>query len=151
MRCLIQRASEARVSVDGQVVGQIGPGLVILVWAMPDDTETDAKALAGKVSKLRIFRDEQDRMNRSVLDIGGELLAVSQFTLYGDCKRGNRPSYIEAAPPEKGLKLYEEYVKQLRKQGLPVETGTFQAEMEVRIVNDGPVTLILESTARTKG
>lgn len=148
MKLVVQRVKSASVKVGGKIVGKIGQGLLILVGVSHDDTAADAAHLAKKTVNLRIFDDEAGVMNRSVLDTGGELLAVSQFTLYGDCKKGNRPSYINAARPEKGLKLYEEYVKQLRKHGLRVETGTFQAEMEVHLVNDGPVTLILESTGR---
>ena len=147
MRCLIQRASEARVSVDGQVVGQIGPGLVILVCAMPDDTETDAKALAGKVSKLRIFRDEQDRMNRSVLDIGGSALVISQFTLAADTSRGNRPGFSSAARPEQGEALYQVFGRFLSELGVPVETGRFGADMKVQLTNDGPVTIWIDTVA----
>jgi len=119
-----------------------------LVGVSHDDTLADAAFLAKKTVNLRVFDDTNGVMNRSVLDTGGAVLAVSQFTLYGDCKKGNRPSYIDAAPPEKGRQLYEEYVKQLRAIGPQIETGIFQAEMEVCLTNDGPVTLILESTGR---
>jgi D-tyrosyl-tRNA(Tyr) deacylase len=145
MRCLIQRASEASVSVDGQVIGQIGPGLVILVCAMQDDTEADAKALAAKVSKLRIFRDDQDRMNRSVLDTGGSALVISQFTLAADTSRGNRPGFSTAARPEQGEALYQAFGNFLSELGVPVETGRFGADMKVYLVNDGPVTIWIDT------
>ncbi|HNX52916.1 MAG TPA: D-aminoacyl-tRNA deacylase [Pontiellaceae bacterium] len=148
MKLIIQRVKSASVKVDGKTVGDIGSGLLVLAGVSHGDTVADAAFLAKKTVNLRIFDDENGVMNRSVLDTGGAILAVSQFTLYGDCKKGNRPSYIEAAPPEKGLKLYEEYVKQLRELGPHVETGIFQADMEVSLINHGPVTLILESTGR---
>jgi len=148
MRILVQRVKAASVTVDGETVGEIGRGLLVLAGVSHSDTAADAAHLAKKTVNLRIFDDEAGVMNRSVLDTGGSILAVSQFTLYGDCKKGNRPSYIDAAPPEKGLKLYGEYVKQLRELGPCVETGIFQAKMEVNLVNDGPVTLILESTGK---
>jgi D-aminoacyl-tRNA deacylase len=148
MRILVQRVKTASVKVDGETVGNIGSGLLVLVGVSHSDTAADAAHLAKKTANLRIFDDADGVMNRSVTDTGGAILAVSQFTLYGDCKKGNRPSYTAAARPEQGKELYEEYVRQLRNFGLPVETGIFQAEMEVRLVNDGPVTLILESTGR---
>ena len=151
MKLVVQRVSSASVTVDGQPVGNIGGGLLVLVGVSRSDTAADAAHLAKKTVNLRVFDDAAGVMNRSVLDTGGAVLAVSQFTLYGDCKKGNRPSYIEAASPEKGLMLYTEYVKQLCELGLYVETGIFQAEMEVQLVNDGPVTLMLESTGRIKG
>jgi D-tyrosyl-tRNA(Tyr) deacylase len=148
MKLVVQRVKAASVKVDGKNVGDIGSGLLVLVGVSHGDTAADAAFLAKKTVNLRIFDDENGVMNRSVLDTGNAILAVSQFTLYGDCKKGNRPSYIEAAPPAKGLKLYEEYIKQLRELGPRVETGIFQAEMEVNLINHGPVTLILESTGR---
>jgi D-tyrosyl-tRNA(Tyr) deacylase len=148
MKLVIQRVKKASVCVSGKTVGKIGQGLLVLVGVSHDDTPKDAAWLAKKTAALRVFDDEDGVMNRSALDIGGELLAVSQFTLYGDCKKGNRPSYIAAARPDQGRELYEEYVRCLEKSGLNVETGTFQAEMDVRLVNDGPVTLIVESTGR---
>jgi D-tyrosyl-tRNA(Tyr) deacylase len=148
MKLVIQRVKSASVDVNGKAVGEIGGGLLIFVGVGHDDTAADAAHLAKKTANLRVFDDDAGVMNRSVLDTGGAILAVSQFTLYGDCKKGNRPSYIAAARPEQGNALYEEYVKQLRELGPEVETGTFQAEMDVRLVNDGPVTLILESTGR---
>ena len=149
MKLVVQRVKTASVTVDGKTVGEIGSGLLVLVGVSHDDTAADAAHLAKKTSTLRIFQDDAGKMNHSVIDTGGAVLAVSQFTLCGDCKKGNRPSFVGAAAPEKGLKLYEEYVKQLRTLGLRVETGTFQTEMEVHLLNDGPVTLILESTGRT--
>jgi len=148
MKLVIQRVKTASVKVDGKTVGEIGSGLLVLVGVSQGDTAADAMHLAKKTANLRIFKDDEGKMNRSVLDTGGEVLAVSQFTLCGDCTKGNRPSFIDAAEPEKGLKLYEEVVKHLRTQGPRVETGIFQASMEVSLVNDGPVTLILESTGR---
>ena len=151
MKVVIQRVQSASVTVDGKTVGTIGEGLLVFVGVSHDDTADDAAHLAKKTASLRVFDDADGVMNRSVLDTGGAVLVVSQFTLYGNCKKGNRPSYIEAATPEKGLMLYIEYVKQLSELGPCVETGIFQAEMEVQLVNDGPVTLILESTGRIKG
>jgi D-tyrosyl-tRNA(Tyr) deacylase len=148
MKLVVQRVKAASVKVDGKAVGEIGHGLLVLVGVSRADTAADAVFLAKKSVNLRIFDDDDGVMNRSVLDTGGAILAVSQFTLYGDCKKGNRPGYIDAAPPEKGLKLYEEYVKQLRELCPRVETGIFQTEMEVSLINHGPVTLILESTGR---
>lgn len=150
MKLVVQRVKAAFVKVDEKNVGEIGSGLLVLVGVSHNDTVADAAFLARKTVNLRVFDDTDGVMNRSVIDTGGAILAVSQFTLYGDCKKGNRPSYIDAAPPEKGLKLYEEYVKQLRELGPRVETGIFQAEMEVSLINDGPVTLILESTGKVE-
>jgi D-tyrosyl-tRNA(Tyr) deacylase len=144
MRALLQRVSEAQVRVDGAVIGQCGPGLMILVCAMQSDTEANAEALAAKVSKCRIFHDEAGKMNRSVLDIGGAALVVSQFTLAADTSRGNRPGFSTAAPPEDGRRLYEHFAAALRDLGVPVETGEFGADMKVSLVNDGPVTIWLE-------
>ncbi len=145
MRCLIQRASEASVAVDGQVIGQIGEGLVILVCAMQGDTKAEARALAAKVSKLRIFRDDQDRMNRSILDTGGAALVISQFTLAADTSRGNRPGFSAAARPEVGEALYEAFGRFLSDLGVPVETGRFGADMKVSLINDGPVTIWMDT------
>lgn len=144
MRALLQRVSEAQVRVDGALIGQCGPGLMILVCAMQGDTEANAEALAAKVSKCRIFHDEAGKMNRSVLDIGGAALVVSQFTLAADTSRGNRPGFSTAAPPEAGRRLYEHFAAALRDLGVPVETGEFGADMKVSLVNDGPVTIWLE-------
>lgn len=148
VKIVVQRVKSASVTVDGNVVGEIGSGLMILVGVSHDDTAADAAHLAKKTANLRIFDDADGVMNRSLLDTGGAVLAVSQFTLYGNCKKGNRPSYIDAARPEQGNALYEEVVEHLRRLGPNVQTGIFQAEMEVSLVNDGPVTLILESTGR---
>ncbi len=148
MKLVVQRVKTASVTVGGEVVGEIEAGLLVLVGVSHDDTAADAAHLAKKTARLRIFDDADGVMNRSVLDVSGAVLAVSQFTLYGDCRKGNRPSYIAAARPEQGRALYEEFVKQLRALGPPVETSIFQAEMAVSLVNDGPVTLILESAGR---
>lgn len=148
MKIVVQRVKSASVEVGGETVGAIRGGLMVLVGVSHDDTAVDAAHLARKTANLRIFDDDDGVMNCSVFDVGGSVLAVSQFTLYGDCKKGNRPSYIAAARPEQGRALYEEYVAQLLTHGLSVETGIFQAEMNVSLVNDGPVTLILESTGR---
>ncbi|RCS41277.1 D-tyrosyl-tRNA(Tyr) deacylase [Bremerella cremea] len=146
MRGVVQRVSEAHVKVDGQVVGQIAQGLVVLLGVAEGDTAADLKYLVEKTIHLRIFEDEDGKMNRSVLDIGGSILAISQFTLLGDCRKGRRPSFITAAKPEEANALYEEYVRLVREQGLAVETGIFRADMKVHLVNDGPVTMILDST-----
>lgn len=147
MRALLQRVSSAKVEVDGAIVGQCGQGLLILICAMDGDTEDRAEALAQKISKLRIFKDEDGKMNRSVLDIGGSALVVSQFTLAADTKRGNRPGFSSAAPPALGEKLYEHFAQSLRKLGVAVETGTFGADMQVSLTNDGPVTIWLDQDA----
>jgi D-tyrosyl-tRNA(Tyr) deacylase len=133
------------VAIDGKIVGQIGRGLMVLVGVAAGDGEKDVKYMADKLPNLRIFEDEQGKMNLSVLDTGGSVLAVSQFTLLGDARGGRRPSFIEAARPEVANPLYEELVRLLRESGLQVETGVFQAEMAVSLVNDGPVTLLLDS------
>ena len=145
MRALIQRVSSASVTVDGTVIGQIGEGLMILVCAMQGDTDTDAKKLAAKIPKLRIFRDDDGRMNRSLADIGGAALVVSQFTLAADTSRGNRPGFSSAAAPEDGKRRYELFAAELGVQGLDVETGRFGADMSVALINDGPVTIWMES------
>jgi D-tyrosyl-tRNA(Tyr) deacylase len=144
MRAVVQRVSEARVSVEGAVLGEIGPGLMVLVCAMQGDTEAAADKLAAKVARLRIFRDAEGRMNRSVLDAGGGALVVSQFTLAADTARGNRPGFSAAAEPEEGRRLYERFAAALQREGVPVATGRFGAEMQVALVNDGPVTIPLE-------
>jgi len=145
MRVVVQRSKEASVTVEGQIVGQIPFGLMLLVGVTHEDTETDCAYLADKIANLRIFEDESGKMNVSVRDIGGQILSVSQFTLYGDCKKGRRPNFMEAARPEYAQRMYEAFNEELRKQGLHVETGVFGAMMDVRLLNDGPVTLILES------
>ncbi|GAA6148184.1 D-aminoacyl-tRNA deacylase [Pseudooceanicola nitratireducens] len=144
MRAILQRVSEAAVRVDGEVVGQCGPGLMILVCAMQGDTEANADLLAAKVSKCRIFEDEAGKMNRSVLDIGGSALVVSQFTLAADTSRGNRPGFSSAAAPEDGRRLYAHFARALADQGVPVQTGQFAADMKVSLVNDGPITIWME-------
>lgn len=145
VRAVIQKVSEASVSVDGNIVGRIGAGLGVLLGVGKNDNESNAGGLADKIKNLRIFEDEQGRMNRSLIDTGGALLAVSQFTLYGDCRKGNRPSFIDAAAPAQAERLYEYFSARLRNAGIEVANGRFQAHMQVALVNDGPVTLFLES------
>jgi D-tyrosyl-tRNA(Tyr) deacylase len=145
MRAVVQRVKQAAVSIDGKIVGAINPGLVILLGVKNGDAESDAKFLADKCMNLRIFADEAGKFNLSALDVGGELLAISQFTLYGDTRKGRRPSFVEAAPPEISEPLYNTFVDHLRASGLKVATGQFGAMMLVEIHNDGPVTIILES------
>ena len=145
MRALLQRVSQARVTVDGSVVGEIGAGLLILLGVANPDTTTNAEFLVDKILNLRIFPDSAGKMNLSLLDTAGELLVVSQFTLYGDCRKGRRPSFDAAAPAEQARALYESFVALARRSGLRVETGVFQAHMDVALVNDGPVTLMLET------
>lgn len=144
MRALVQRVGEASVTVDGDIVGQIGPGLLILVCAMQGDTDAQSDWLARKVVNLRIFRDEQDRMNRSVLDVGGSALVVSQFTLAAETK-GNRPGFSTAAAPSDGKRLYEHFSSAVAGHGVPVANGIFGADMKVALLNDGPVTIWLDS------
>ena len=144
MRALIQRVTEATVAVDGAVVGRTGPGLLVLVCAMRGDAESNAADLAARTARLRVFRDEDGRMNRSLLDTGGGALVVSQFTLAADTSRGNRPGFSAAAAPEDGRRLYEAYAAALADLGVTVETGRFGADMAVALVNDGPVTVMLE-------
>ena len=145
MRAVVQRVKRAEVRVAGEVTGRVGQGLVVLVGVGKTDTPTSVSALAEKIAYLRVFDDEQGRMNRSLQEIRGQLLCVSQFTLYGDCRKGRRPSYDQAAPPEIAECLYEAFVAALRGYGVRVETGRFRAMMEVELVNDGPVTLLLDS------
>jgi D-tyrosyl-tRNA(Tyr) deacylase len=145
MKVVLQRVSEAEVTVDGQSIGQIDRGLVLLIGIGHDDGEEQARYLAEKSVNLRIFEDQEGKMNRSLLDVGGEILAISQFTLYGDTRKGRRPGFSDAAPPEKAEPLYERFVELLREGGVKVETGRFGQHMLVRIHNDGPVTLILEA------
>ena len=145
MRAVVQRASRAQVTVNGNIAGEIGLGLLVLVGVGAADTEADAAYLAEKISGLRIFEDEHGKMNRSVQDAGGSVLAVSQFTLYGDVRRGKRPSFDAAATPEKARQLYEFFVEGIRAAGLRCETGRFQEMMTVELVNEGPVTILLDS------
>jgi D-tyrosyl-tRNA(Tyr) deacylase len=145
VRAVVQRVREASVRVDGELKGGIGTGLVVLLGVHVADSEADASALADKVLNLRVFPDEAGQMNRSVLDVGGGLLVVSQFTLLGDARRGRRPSYIEAARPEQADRLYGRFVEELRPSGLAVATGVFRALMDVALVNQGPVTILLDS------
>jgi D-tyrosyl-tRNA(Tyr) deacylase len=149
MRAVVQRVSKASVSINGKIVGEINKGLVILLGVKNGDTESDAKFLADKCVNLRIFADEAGKFNLSALDMGGELLAISQFTLYGDTRKGRRPSFVEAAPPEISEPLYEKFVAYLRESGLKVATGEFGAIMLVEIHNEGPVTIILESKEKS--
>jgi D-tyrosyl-tRNA(Tyr) deacylase len=145
MRAVVQRVTKARVQVGDRVVGEIGAGLLVLVGVAAEDGPADVQYLAGKVRELRIFGDEGGRMNRSVEECGGSVLVVSQFTLLGDVRKGRRPSFDAAAPPEMAKALYEDLVRQLRADGLRVATGEFQAQMAVELVNDGPVTILLDS------
>jgi D-aminoacyl-tRNA deacylase len=145
MRAVLQRVSRARVLVDGSVTGEIGPGLVVLIAVGREDVSATAVAMAEKIVNLRIFSDDQGKMNRSVLDSGGAILAISQFTLYGDARGQRRPSFIQAAPPELGKALYDEFVLALRALVVRVETGVFQADMSLELTNDGPVTILLDS------
>lgn len=145
MRALIQRVAHASVTVEGEKIGQTGPGLLILICAMAGDGEAQADQLAAKIARLRIFKDEAGKMNRSVLDIGGGALVVSQFTLAADTSRGNRPGFSTAAPPAEGERLYQYFAAQLAAQGVPVETGQFGADMKVALLNDGPVTIWMEA------
>ncbi|WP_239615234.1 D-aminoacyl-tRNA deacylase [Cohnella mopanensis] len=145
MKVVLQRVSEAKVTVEGEVVGQIGAGLMLLVGVGQEDTEQDLVWMADKLAGLRIFEDEAGKMNLSVEDVNGAILSVSQFTLYGDCRKGKRPNFMGAARPELAESLYEQFNERLRARGLQVETGRFGAMMDVSLVNDGPVTLILDS------
>ena len=145
MRAVIQRVSKASVTVEGRTIAQIGNGILVLLGVKQDDSKKEAELLAKKTANLRIFNDKQGKMNLSLLDIGGEALVVSQFTLYGNCKKGRRPSFIDAALPEKADLLYQEYVQYLKDEHITVQTGQFQAMMQVELVNEGPVTIILDS------
>jgi D-tyrosyl-tRNA(Tyr) deacylase len=142
---VVQRVTGCKVHVDNQTVGEIGSGLLVLLGISKSDEEKDAEYLADKIAHLRILEDEEGKMNRSLVDTGGEMLVVSQFTLLGDCRKGRRPSFVEAAPPEMAEKLYDYFVYQVRSKGISAATGQFQAKMAVSLVNDGPVTIILES------
>ena len=145
MRCVVQRVTSSSVTVDGVVSGKIDAGIMVLIGVSVDDTEADLKYMAEKVPNLRIFDDENGVMNRSVLNVGGSILAVSQFTLYGDARGGRRPSYIRAAKPDKADELYEKLIARWREKGIHVETGVFRTEMKVSLINDGPVTILLDS------
>jgi len=149
MKAVLQRVTRSSVTVDGLVVGQIGQGLLVLLGVEQDDVETDAQQLADKTIQLRIFDDADGKMNLSLTDVGGSLLVVSQFTLLGDCRKGRRPSFIQAAPPEIAERLYEAFVAAAGAQGVRVATGKFRAMMQVELVNDGPVTLLLDSRKRS--
>jgi len=146
MRAVVQRVRRARVEVNGRQVGAIETGLVVLLGISRDDSERDAEYLLEKILGLRVFPDEAGKMNRNVFEVGGGLLVISQFTLYGDCRRGRRPSFDQAAPPEQAERLYEYFIAQARARGAKVETGIFQAYMLVELINDGPVTILLDST-----
>ncbi|WP_411343481.1 D-aminoacyl-tRNA deacylase [Paenibacillus sp. WLX1005] len=150
MRVVIQRCKHASVTVNEEIVGQIGKGLMVLVGITHGDTVEDAEYLAGKVAGIRIFEDEQGKMNLGISDIGGQVLSVSQFTLYGDCRKGRRPSFIDAARPEQAVPVYEAFNEALRRQGVTVETGIFGADMDVALTNWGPVTLIVDSPTRAE-
>jgi D-aminoacyl-tRNA deacylase len=145
MRAVVQRVSWAKVSVEGRVIGEIGPGLCVLVGVGQSDVEEDARSIAAKVAGLRIFEDEQGKMNRSVVESGGALLAVSQFTLYGDARKGRRPSFTLAMEPGRAMELFEAFCHECRRAGVRVEQGQFRAHMLVELGNDGPVTLLLDS------
>ena len=145
MRAVIQRVSQAKVVVDDNTVGQIGKGFMILLGVHEQDTQTDVDYLVGKISKLRVFEDDQQKMNRSIIDVGGDILSISQFTLFADTKKGNRPSFVQAAKPDTAIPLYEAFNEGLRQAGIPVETGIFGADMKCHLVNDGPVTIIIDS------
>jgi D-tyrosyl-tRNA(Tyr) deacylase len=145
MRAVVQRVKRAEVRVEGEVVGRIGFGFVVLLGVGKHDTAAAGEALAEKVASLRVFDDAEGKLNRSLLEVGGQALCVSQFTLYGDCRKGRRPSYDHAAAPDEALPLYECFVNSLRARGIPTETGRFRAMMDVELVNDGPVTLLLDS------
>jgi D-tyrosyl-tRNA(Tyr) deacylase len=145
MRAVIQRVKSSSVTVGDELIGKIGKGLLVLLGVSTSDKTVDAEYLADKIVNLRIFEDENQKLNRSLFDIGGEMLIVSQFTLLGDCKKGRRPSFVKAAPPELANELYRQFVERVRQNGVNVKTGRFQAMMEVSLINDGPVTLIVES------
>lgn len=150
MRAVIQRVKEASVKVDGRVVGVIGRGLLVFLGVGKEDTERDLDFMVRKIPRLRIFEDGEGRMNLSLQEVQGEVLCVSQFTLYGDCRRGLRPSFDEAAPPQVAQRYYEEFLFRLKREGIPVQSGVFGAFMEVELVNDGPVTILLESKERRR-
>ena len=146
MRACVQRVSQARVTVEGELVGEIARGLLVLLGVTSDDSDDDARQLADKLCGLRIFEDTDGKMNQSLEDIGGAMLVVSQFTLYGDCRKGRRPSFTQAAPPDQAERLYDTFIAGVGMRGIRVATGRFRAHMDVALVNDGPVTLLLDST-----
>ena len=145
MRAVLTRVKHASVTIDGKVHGQIGEGFLILLGITHEDTEAQAVKLADKLTGLRIFEDENGKMNRGLDEVKGELLVVSQFTLYGDCRKGNRPAFVAAARPETAVPLYQRFIQKLREAGVPVETGEFGADMEVSLCNDGPVTILMDT------
>ncbi len=145
MRIVIQRVTEASVEVDEKIVGKIGKGFLLLIGVAKGDTETDAVVIAEKISKMRIFEDENERMNLSLSDVGGSVLVISQFTLCADCRRGNRPDFFNAAPPDEANVLYELFISEMKNKGVVTEKGIFGADMKVSLVNDGPVTIVLDS------
>ncbi len=145
MRAVVQRVKAASVTVDGERVSEIGAGVLVFLGVAHDDTATELEYIANKVANLRIFEDEDGKMNRSLLETGGAALVVSQFTLYGDCRKGRRPSFINAARPEVANTLYEQFITVLKQQNIPTQDGTFQAMMDVQLINDGPVTILLDS------
>jgi D-tyrosyl-tRNA(Tyr) deacylase len=149
VRAVVQRVSRASVTVGGEVVGRIEKGLLVLLGVAEGDTQDDVIFLAAKIAGLRIFPDDEGKMNRSLVDVGGRMLVVSQFTLLGDCRKGRRPSFIQAARPERAVELYRGFVAEVQGQGVAVETGRFQEHMDVELVNDGPVTLILDTRQGT--
>ncbi|MCC8108884.1 MAG: D-tyrosyl-tRNA(Tyr) deacylase [Planctomycetes bacterium] len=150
MRAVVQRVTEASVTVDGVVTGKIDNGFLVLLGVTAGDTDEHVRVLAGKIARLRVFRDEQEKMNLSLLDTGGQALVVSQFTLYADVAKGNRPSFINAAPPDQANRLYEDFCAALAGQGVVVEKGVFGAHMDVRLLNDGPVTICLDTDVWVK-
>ena len=145
MRAVVQKVTQSKVTVDNEITGEIQEGLMVLLGVTHNDTEADAKYMAEKIANLRIFEDAEEKLNLSVKDIGGAVLSVSQFTLYGDCRKGRRPSFTEAARPEQANALYEQFNAFLRQEGVHVETGRFQTHMMVELTNDGPVTVLLDS------
>lgn len=146
MRCVVQKVTQASVTSNGVLAGEIGPGFMVLIGVSVNDTEKDVKYMAEKVPNLRIFEDDEGKLNRSLKDVGGAILAVSQFTLYGDARGGRRPSFIEAARPEQANELYEKVVAAWRAQGIEVATGVFRTDMQVTLTNDGPTTILMDST-----
>lgn len=145
MRAVVQRVNEASVSIDNEIVSKIGKGLLVFVGVKPDDTKTDRDYIINKVTNLRIFEDENGKMNLSVKDVDGEILIVSQFTLYGDCRKGRRPSFVRAGDPKEAEQVYNDFIEEILKEPLKIQTGVFQAEMDINLINDGPVTMLLDS------